>query len=70
MEIERETVEVQVEWKNPQVGGSRSVCYFKRWMICYLMRVRNVDDTRSIDNGKHDWQKIERVSHNNISSVH
>jgi hypothetical protein len=33
-------------------------------MICYLMRVRNVHDTRSIDDGKRDRQKIEGVSHN------
>ncbi len=58
-----ETTEVQVEWRIPQVGGSRSVCYYKRWMICYLLRVRNVDDTRSIDDGKRDRQKIG-VSHN------
>jgi hypothetical protein len=61
---ERETAEVQVEWRIPQVGGSGSVCYYKRWTICYLMRVRNVDDTRSIDDGKRDRQKIEGVSHN------
>jgi hypothetical protein len=40
------------------------VCYYKRWMICYLMRVKNVDDTRSIDDGKRDRQNIEGVSHN------
>jgi hypothetical protein len=61
---ERETAEVQVEWRILQVGGSGSVCYYKRWIICYLMRVRNVDDTRSIDDGKRDRQKIEGVSHN------
>jgi hypothetical protein len=61
---ERETTEVQVEWIIPQVGGSGSVCYYKRWMICHLMRVRNVDDTRNIDDGKRDRQKIEGVSHN------
>ncbi len=61
---ERETVEVQVEWRIPQVGGFENVCYYKRWMICYLMRVRNVDDTRSIDDGKRDRQKIKGVSHN------
>jgi hypothetical protein len=60
---ERETVEVQVEWRNPQVGGFGSVRYYKRWMICYLMQVRNVNDTRSIDDGKRDRQKIG-VSHN------
>jgi hypothetical protein len=61
---ERETAEVQVEWRILQVGGFGSVCYYKRWIICYLMRVRNVDDTRSIDDGKRDRQKIEGVSHN------
>ncbi len=61
---EKETVEVQVEWRIPQVGGFGSVRYYKRWMICYLMQVRNVDDTRSIDDGKRDRQKIEGVSHN------
>jgi hypothetical protein len=61
---ERETAEVQVEWRILQVGGSGSVCYYKRWIICYLVRVRNVDDTRSIDDGKRDRQKIEGVSHN------
>jgi hypothetical protein len=35
------------------------VCYYKRWTICYLMRVRNVDDTRSIDDGKRDPHKYK-----------
>jgi len=61
---ETETTKVQVEWRIPQVRGSRSVCYYKRWMICYLNVVRNVDDTRSINDGKRDRQKIEGVSHN------
>jgi len=59
IERERETVEVQVEWRISQVKGPGSVCYYKRWMICYLMRVRNADDMRSIGDGKCDWQKIE-----------
>jgi hypothetical protein len=54
---EKETAEVQVEWRIPQVGSSGSVCYYKRWMICYLMRVRNVDDMRNIDDGKRDGRK-------------
>jgi hypothetical protein len=53
-QTQRETAKVQVEWRTPQVEGSGSVCYYKMWMIYYLMRVRNVDDTRNINDGKRD----------------